>query len=301
MTLLRRLLLPVCPAIFLVSPAFTQEARAPNEEQLKAWIAVREKRVELLRDEIKQTDARIESRLENLIKALASLRDSKESQSKVAGMKKATMEGLAKAIEVYNEKRAAFRQELLNPQTVIPDQEKREIVAAFDARIGKRAEQIVALKKSMPESYAAADSTGGGDHPQSREMNAHHEAQQQAIIKQLEDSIARLERMGVELRAQQTAAFTPAMQKERAADVAKNDALIAERRKQRADLLTPGGEEAERSVTLKEATDLNQVFINTTDALRRDFTTLFRRYNTFITELKALRATEATLATLKVR
>jgi hypothetical protein len=158
----------------------------------------------------------------------------------------------------------------------------------------------VALKKSMPESYAAADSAGGGDHPQSREMKAHNDAQQQAIIKQLDDSIARLERMGVELRAQQAAAFTPAMQKERAADVAKNEALIAERREQRAEVLK-ASEQGEREVTLKEATDLNQVFINTTDALRRDFTTLFQRYDTFITELKALRATEATLATLKVR
>ena len=299
MTLFQQFLLPVCATVFLAPPAFAQEAKVPNEEQIKAWIAVRAKRVALLRDEIKQTDERIESRLDNLIKTLTSIRDSKDSQGKVAGIKEATMKQLAKAIDYYDGKRAAFRQELLNPRTVIQDKEKREIVATFDARIEKRAEQIVALKKSMPESYASEDSTGSGDEPQSRQMKAHNDVQQQAIIKQLDDSIARLERMGAELRAQQAAAFTPAMQKERAADVAKNDALIAERREQRAEVLKPS-DQRERGVTLKEATDLNQVFINTTDALRRDFTSLFQQYDTFITELKALRATEATLATLKV-
>ena len=302
MTLLQRFGIRVTAlaGIALVAPALAQDGNFPSEEQLKALIAVREKRVELLRDEIKQTDERIESQLDHLIKTLISIRDSKDSQSKVAGMKEATMKRLAMAIEYYDGKRAAFRQELLNPRTVIQDKEKREIVATFDARIEKRTEQIVALKKSMPDVYADAAAAGGKGGPQTREMKAHNDTQQQAILKQLDESIARLERMGVELRAQQAAAFTPAMQKERAADVAKNDVLIAERRELRAEVLNPS-DQGEREVTLKEAADLNQLFIQTTDALRRDFTALFQRYDTFITELKALRATEATLATLKVR
>ena len=91
-----------------------------------------------------------------------------------------------------------------------------------------------------------------------------------------------------------------AQQKERAAEIAKNDALIAERRKQRLEVLQPS-DKAQRGVALKEAMDLDQALKKAIDELRRDFTTLFARYNSLVTEVTALHATEATLAAKTAR
>lgn len=77
------------PAIFallaLASPVFAQ-----TPEQLKSWIDIRQQRVDLLRDEVKQTDARIESRLDTIIDTLKSISDLKDSRTKVARMKEDT-------------------------------------------------------------------------------------------------------------------------------------------------------------------------------------------------------------------
>jgi hypothetical protein len=294
--------------LVLVSAASIHaQAPAPTAAQLASWIAVREQRVDLLRDEIKQTDQRIESRLDVIIATLTSITDSKESRTKVARLKEDTMKRLAKTIATYDQKRRVFRQELLNPQSVLSVDDKRRLIAAFDARIEKRTQEILALNRSMP-AHAEVErykTTSGGwfgteyqrnqDYDQNRRMSSHRNTQRDALVKQLDASIARLDRMGRELRAQLAATIDPARQNERAAEIAKNDALIAERRQQKLEVLQGAGATS-RSIELKEAIDLDQTMKKTIDDLRRDFTTLFQRFNTFVSELTALRATERTLA-----
>lgn len=297
-------------ALILLASAASLRAQtsAPNAEQLKSWVTVRQQRVDLLREEVKQADARIESRLDVIMATLTSITDSKDSKTKVARVKEDTMKRLAKTIEYYDQKRRVFRQELLNPESVLSADDKRRLVAVFDARIEKRTQQILVLNQSMPthqdyERYKAAGSGWYGteyqrneDYEQNRRMTSHSNTQRDALVKQLDASIARLHRMGRELRTQLAATTDPARQKERAADIAKNDALIAERRQQKLEVLNSAGT-AQHGVALKEAMDLDQALKKSLDELRRDFTTLFQRFNTFVSELTALRATEATLAT----
>jgi len=64
--------------------------------------------------------------------------------------------------------------------------------------------------------------------------------------------------------------------------------------------LNPAGTDG-RAVGLKEAMDLDQALKKSVDELRRDITTLFQRYNSFVSELTALRATETTLAAAERR
>ena len=61
------------------------------------------------------------------------------------------------------------------------------------------------------------------------------------------------------------------------------------------DTLYPSGTPA-RTVALKEAMDLDKAMQTAINELRREFDTLFQRYNTFVNELSALHATEAALA-----
>ena len=301
-----------CCAVLTLTPPVHAQAPGPTAEQLKSWIAIRQQRVDLLRDEIKQTDARLESRLDTIIETLTSITDSKDSRTKVARMKEDTMKRLLKTIEYYDQKRAVFLQELRNPQTVATEEEKRKVVAAFDARIEKRTQQILALNKSMPahqdyERYKATGSSWYGtnyernqDYEQNQRMTSHNNTQRDAIVKQLDASIERLDRLGRALRTQLAATTDPTQKKERATEIAKNDALIAERRQQKLEILQPS-DKAQRSVGLKEAMDLDQTVKKTIDELRRDFTTLFQRYHTFVSELAALHATEAALAEKSAR
>ena len=60
-------------------------------------------------------------------------------------------------------------------------------------------------------------------------------------------------------------------------------------------------DKVQRGVALKEAMDLDQAQKKAIDELRRDFTTLFARYNSLVTEVTALHATEATLAAKTAR
>lgn len=285
---------------------------APTAVQLKSWVAIRQQRVDLLRDELKQTDARIESRLDTIIDALKTITDSKDSRTKVARMKEDTGKRLAKTISDYDRRRAALKEELRNPRLNLTAEEKQKLIAVFDAKIEKRTQQILALNKSMPahedhERYKATGSSWYGtnyerneEYEQNVRMTSKSNAQRDAITKQLDASIARLDRQSRALKTQIAAASEPVQHKALTEELAKTDALIAERRQQKLETLKPG-DIATHTVALKEAMDMDKALQTAINDLRREFTTLFQRYNTFLSELSTLHATEAALAAAQNR
>lgn len=295
-------------AFTLASPAFAQTpAPGPTADQLKSWVTIRQQRVDVLRDEIKQTDARIESRLDVITDTLKSISDSNDSRTKVARMKEDTGKRLIKTISYYDQKRSALKEELRNPRLKLTEEEKRKMIAAFDARIEKRTKQVLALNQSMPshEDHERYKTTGGGwygteyqrneEFDQNRKMTTHSNQQRDAIVKQLDSSIARLDRQSRTLKGQLAAATDPTYRKTLTEELAKNDALIAERRQQRVETLSSSST-ATHTIALKEAMDMDKAMQTSINDLRRDFTRLFERYNTFLGELSSLHATEAALA-----
>jgi hypothetical protein len=287
------------------SPLYAQTS-APSAEQLTSWISIRQQRVDLLRDEVKQTDERIESRLGMLIETHKSISDSKDSRTKVARMKEDTGKRLAKSIDYYDQKRSALKEELRHPRLNLTAEEKRKMIAAFDERIEKRTKQILDLYKSMPahEDHERYKATGGGwygteyerneEYEQNRRITTHSNTQRDAIVKHLDASIARLEWQNRTLKTQ-IAAASPADRKTLSEEFARNEALIAERRQQKLETLKPSNT-ATHTVALKEAMDLDKAMQTAINELRRDFNTLFLRYNTLLNELSSLHATEAALA-----
>lgn len=279
--------------------------------QLKFALAASQRRVDLLRDEIRRIDDRIESRLGVIIDTLTAVGDSPESGTKVARMKEETGQRLRKTIDYYAQKRAALQEELRQPRLRLTDEEKHKLIALFDARIEKRTRQILALHQSMPSAAspgrpAAVDARGrdraGGERSkveeQRQRMASHSNTQRDAIIKELDRSIDRLERQNRDLQARLSGGAATADPGGRAAvtaEIAKTDALLAERRQQRLATLTAAGR-ATRAVGGREATDLDTTLQRATDELRQDFTTLFQRYNTCLTEVSNLHDLEAELA-----
>jgi hypothetical protein len=293
--------------IGLLAPSLLPAQTAPTAEQLKSWIGIRQQRVDLLRDEIKQTDARIESRIDTIVGTLKAISDSKDSRTKVARMKEDTAQRLTKTISYYDQKRAALKEELRSPRLQLTDQEKRDMIAAFDARIEKRIQQILALHQSMPshqdyQRYRATGNNGWGttyerneEYDQNVQMTAKTNTQRDAIVKQLDASIGRLDRQSRALKTQIATTSDPAQRKTLGDELAKTDTLIAERRQQRLETLS-ASRTVTHTVALKEAMDLDRALQTAINDLRSDLTTLFQRYNTYLQELSTLHAAEAALA-----
>ena len=275
-------------------------ASAADVAKWQAALAAREQRSNLLRDELKAIDTRMETRIDSIVGALSSIGDSKDSRTKVARMKKTTIDGLQKTLESYRNKRASLQEELRRPTWNLTEEQKKRGIAVFDARMEKRVAQILQLQKSLPteKDYARYEATGSGwwgtsygmneDYKQNRRVTSVTNTQRKEIETGLRSSIERLEQQNRTLRANNGSAE----------EIAKNDALIAERRKQLRSDLAPV-EAPTRQIGGKEAADLDKALSIAVTDLRSDFTTLFARYNSLIQALSDENNTRAGLARAK--
>lgn len=287
-------------------------AAAPNIAQWEAVLAAREQRATLLRDELKAIDGRIEARVDALVDALSSIADSKDSRSKVARMKEHNISALQRNLEYYRNKRATLQEELRRPTVNLTEEQKRRGIAVFDARIEKRVAQILKLQKSLPthKDYERYESTGSSwygttygvneDYEQNLRLTGVTNRQRRETEAELRKSIAYLDQKTRTLRAQMDAAPYSARSKDLAAEIAKNETLIAERRKQIGIALAPI-ETPTKQIGQKEAADLDRALNTAIADLRREFTTLFARYNALIPELTAINNTRAAIAAAKAK
>ncbi len=298
------LLFPLLLGTLAASAPLKAQSPAPGADPQKSLIAIRRQRVDLLRDELKQSAARIGSRLDAVVETLTMVTDSKDSRTKVARMKEETGKRLMNLINYCNQKRAALKEELRSPRLRLSNEEKRTLIAAFDTRIETNVQRILALYQSMPshKEYERYKATPGGwwgtqyerneEYGQNKKMTAHTNVQRDAILKQLDASIARLTRQSRDLNSQLGAVSDPAQRKALADDISRTEALITERRNQRLELAKPTTG-APHTIALKQAMDMDKELQTAANDLRRDITDLFGKYNTYLSELSALHTAEA--------
>jgi hypothetical protein len=292
---------PIVTLAMIAVLAGTSLQAAPPVSTTAQWeaaVVAREQRVKLLHDELKELDSRIEGRVDVIVGALRSIGDSKDSRTKVARMKEDTIERLTKSISYYQTKRATLLEELRKPTLRLTEEQKRKGVAAFDARIDKRVTQILTVQKSLPghKDYARYNATGSDwngnttyedneDYRQNQRVTAHTDMQRKDVVKKLEESIKRLEQQSRALKASNAPA----------PEISRNEQLLAERRKQRAEALKPTAS-ATRGVGKNEAHDLDKALQTAISELSYDFTTLFARYSAYLRELSDLNRARAALA-----
>jgi len=297
------LLLALLPAAALTAqPA----APAPDKTILKAQIDAREKRCDLLLDEIRSADSRIEDRIDELLRVLRSVGDSKDSRTKVARMKEQTIDALQKNLQYFDQRRAALLQELRNPRVNLTEEEKRRAITKFDERIEKRVRQILELSKSLPthkdyEQYKSVGSAWYGatlieneDYKQNKRLTAHTNTQRDEILRELQRSIDRLDRENRTLRSQSLTATTDSQRAALAAEITRNEALAKSRHAQLVETLTPS-ETPTRAISSKEAQDLDSALRKSIEALQRDFALLFQLYFSYVNERSAVNTAKAAL------
>jgi len=310
MTLLRSfaflVLIASLPGFSATAPAATT---APaNAPALRQRLAAQENRVNLLRDELRAQDGRIEDRVDHIIDGLKSIGDSKDTRSKVARMKRETIDRLKRNLGYFQQQRAALQEELRRPTWNLTAEDKQNAISKFDTRIEKRVSQILALEKSLPTEkdynrYVATGNNWSGttyapneDFRQNQRLTAQTDAQRKETLDAIERSIQRFETQNRALQSQLMAS-TASVEQSKAirAEMTKNEALIAQRRAQRAEVLRPT-ETATRSVGQKEAQTLDAALRKASEELRREFTTLFSLYHSIIAERSAENTTRAALA-----
>ena len=303
-------------ALILATVTFAFAAQPPPiDPNLAGWEAAllaMERRANLLRDEIKTIDSRIEARGDALLDSLRSIGDSKDSRSKVARMKEETIEALRRNIQSYRSKRATLKEELRRPTLNLTGEEKKRMIAAFNARIEKRVTQIIELLKSLPthkdyERYKREGSSWAGpvyavneDYVQNQQLVTITNRLRQEIVAGLRKSIARLQQDNRTLMAELNAAPNFLSPKDLTGEMAKNEALITERRDQITTVLSFTSTPT-RKVSQREAIDFDKERNNTVAELRRDFDSLFARYNNLIPDLARINTTRAAIAAAKAR
>jgi chromosome segregation ATPase len=138
-------IIPITGLIAEEQPAIDLEARKASVANLEAHITQREKRLAEWGKDIVELDARIEKRVDELVKMLAAITDSKESRMRVSQLKKESIEGLKRGIQMYANKRKEVREKVrTGDDTSLGDLDK------FDKRITTRVDQITELAKSIP-------------------------------------------------------------------------------------------------------------------------------------------------------
>ncbi len=302
--------LPLLPWLLVAGCCLGAAAPVPDEAALKVQLDAREKRADLLLDELRAMDNRIEATVDKILETLRMIGDSKDSRTKVARLKEQTIAGLQKNITFYQQRRAQLQEEMRRPALHLTTEEKQRAIAKFDARIEKRVRQIIEMTASLPthkdyERYKTVDGGWYGpnyvvneDYKQNKRLTAHTNAQREAILKGLKQSLDRIDRQIRSLQSQLATATTEAHRKVLTEEIARYEALLKTRRAQVVEVNT-AYETPTKPLSGKEAQDLDMSLRKAVDSLRRDFATLFQRYSAYLVERSNVNASKAALAAVK--
>ena len=187
-------------------------ARVPEVER---QIEEREIRASELTQDIVQLDQRIEGRIDRILEQLESMKDSKESGTRVVRMKEEAIEGLRESIRLYGSKRRELKLEAYSQDPTIDRDTLFSVMDKYDARIEKRVDQIVELAqtfaahKDLPK-YEYSRSNGwrgwswettrdNPEYEQNRKQTIHTDQTRQELIDALGKSIEGLDRRNREI------------------------------------------------------------------------------------------------------
>jgi chromosome segregation ATPase len=275
------------------APVMDLEARKASVVNLETHIAQREKRLAELGQDIVTIDARIEKRVDELVKMLADMRDSKDSKRKVSQIKQDAIEGLRRGINLYVAKRKEMRERVrTGDEAALGD------LGKFDQRIFKRVDQIVELSKSFPahKDVDKYESDGGDywngyyyentrvsdDWKQNRRDNTQGKVTREETTKAIREGLERLEqrrRSLKDLLANRN--LSESALKLYQQELGQVDAYTDRLNTELLEATTPSGSAATHAPSLDEAIDIEELLNDARKDLREDVSNLFRLYDEF--------------------
>ena len=286
-------------------------ARKASLPLIEARIKDREEQVSNIIKDIERLNTRMESRIDKIVKTLESMKDSQNSKVRVAKMKEDTMKGLYRTIENYNKRRAEIKEQLRTGKADVGEKAANKMVQAFDAKIGKRASQLIALSESFTEhvdykkyendhsndDYGYGGANWGWDNSrvseewkQNRRETVFTRDQHKKMIKALKSSIDDLNQRNNTLRNKsKEGGISAETKKFYQEDIARNEKAITTRSNQLAELMKPGsGSKATTSVSRNEAHDAELMIREIVSDIKRDGNAMRRNYNEMKQQLVSL-------------
>lgn len=140
----------------------TLEERKASIPSIEGHIQERRDRLEEVGADVLRLDDRLETKVDNIVNKLASLKDSEGSRRRVSQLKMAAMEDLVKNAKEYQSKRAELIRELRKDKPTQPKDYVEGDVKIVDERVEKRVEQVLLLSKSFSQERDVKKYTGGG-------------------------------------------------------------------------------------------------------------------------------------------
>jgi len=275
-------------------------ARVKSVENLKQHIAQRESRFEMLKQDVLAMDARVEKQIDDIVKTLASLKDSEDSKTRVANIKDDVIEGLIRTVWIYRQKRVDVF-ETMRKDSNVPQEELAKTLKTFDERIDKRVTQVMELAKSFPghqdvnkyESYGSSYSNGwyqenlrvSEEWKQNRRDNTSGKVARRELLQELDKALAR--------NQTRRAAIADGLDKRKLSDkertlqyaeLGRIDATLDKLKANRRELVLPDGGGAVREIGGDEAHDAELMLDDARKDLARDFSDIMRKYSDLSTE-----------------
>lgn len=291
------------------------EARRQSVADLEIHIAQREQRLAEWGKDVVDLNQRIEKRVDELVKLLASLRDSEDSRRRVTQIKKDAIEGLQRGIELYSRKRKEIREMVRTGSD-----EALGDLGKIDQNIIKRVDQIAELTKSIPvhrdvEKY---ESDGGSyrgtaywggyydggrvseEWRQNRRDASASNLQRDQTSEALKKAIERLEDRRRMLKTQLAeGGLSDSAKTLYETELGQVDSYQDHLEAQLRDIVSGGGTGGGRAVSLEQAHDIENMIEDARADLREDVGRLFRSYDQFVRGRHYLEGLKENLAARK--
>lgn len=187
------------------APSAPPPAAAPALERTRAQLTASRAREAALREELVGLDRETDAKVEELVNMLKGVKDSTASNTEVQNTKKQAIDGLKRWVQLYAQERGRRLGQIQGPGSAAARTDLREEVAAIDAEINQRVDQIVQLAASMSTSeelkrYDSYATYNGAVTRERDEYRASHrqasraDQVQEGVEGDLEKAIANLER-----------------------------------------------------------------------------------------------------------
>ena len=289
-------LIPLCGLKAEETPASEKtidiEARKESIANLETHISQREARLAEWGRDIVELDARIEKRVDELVKMLAGLKDSQDSRTKVTQIKKEAIEGLKRGIALYVQKRKEVREKVRTG-----DEASLGDLSKFDKRIFTRVDQIAELTKSIPthedvdkyktvgdtywNGYYYEDSRISEDWKQNRRDTRQSDQVRDDTAKALRETLGRLDQRRRSLKdLLANRSISDSARELYTSELGQIDAYQDHLNAQLRDVSTSTGGTG-KAVGRDQAHDIEMLIEDARKDLREDVARLFRSYDQF--------------------
>ena len=296
------------------------DARRDSIAVVESHVAQRQSRLDSLKTEIKALDGRVEKSVEEIVKMVSGIRDSKDSQVRVAMLKADIIDGLKNSVQTYIRHRDSLREQLRRDTTAIPRETLESDLDVFLERIELRVEQVKTITESFTDpqdlpKYVKTNTSSWGRWGSvqgekisdawrlDRKESRHTEAAQDQLIDALRASITHLEQrnslMTEKLRGQNITAAERELYK---SDLERNTTLIATRQEQIYSMQSEfdGPSLDDIKPLERNAAHETELFVRDMRVdLRRDFFAIFEKYAELNKERGELEALKENLAARK--